>query len=375
VLYVALVFSSIILITAVFAARGSDPAFYLFLTFGAAFSFGTIFLMFFFPPVAVQFLCLGVTVGLLRRYPRRGQSLAAPLVCAVTFVVYAIFLCGALPNYRETQRLLASFPYESMVERVPEPGPTSRTTALSLGTERRLDGLDEQVREESRRASFRTYSLKLLHSGTVWNFVNSPGFGQTRMHRPDATSLAAVSPRNSPVPQPVPRSQPAESAAPAQPRESTADEKGLKTMHVNSVVDFANPTGFGLITDRRHVAGFDSHAFSRLPEPSAPWHVETVDLVGLLLHAEPVAYVSADLPRMDELRKAPTRPLDAFEVAGLERLQAGDDLVLAEVDSRQRMLGSLRSARQCVQCHGGERGDLLGAFSYTLHKDPGAGRK
>ena len=30
------------------------------------------------------------------------------------------------------------------------------------------------------------------------------------------------------------------------------------------------------------------------------------------------------------------------------------------------MLGAIRSAKQCVQCHGGQRGDLLGAFSYTL---------
>jgi hypothetical protein len=26
--------------------------------------------------------------------------------------------------------------------------------------------------------------------------------------------------------------------------------------------------------------------------------------------------------------------------------------------------------KQCVSCHGGERGDLLGAFSYSLRRQP-----
>ena len=85
-----------------------------------------------------------------------------------------------------------------------------------------------------------------------------------------------------------------------------------------------------------------------------------------MLHEKPVAYVSANLPRMDELKKAPTRPLDRFESGGLEKLRGGEDLVTAEAGANLRMLGAIRSARQCVDCHGGRRGDLLGAFSYTL---------
>jgi hypothetical protein len=30
------------------------------------------------------------------------------------------------------------------------------------------------------------------------------------------------------------------------------------------------------------------------------------------------------------------------------------------------MLGAIRSTRQCLSCHGGNRGDLLGAFSYVF---------
>jgi len=32
------------------------------------------------------------------------------------------------------------------------------------------------------------------------------------------------------------------------------------------------------------------------------------------------------------------------------------------------MLGATYGAKQCVACHGGERGDLLGVFSYTLQR-------
>ena len=50
----------------------------------------------------------------------------------------------------------------------------------------------------------------------------------------------------------------------------------------------------------------------------------------------------------------------------LEKLRAGEDLVVADAGVNLRILGAIRSARQCVDCHGGKRGDLLGAFSYSL---------
>jgi hypothetical protein len=81
-----------------------------------------------------------------------------------------------------------------------------------------------------------------------------------------------------------------------------------------------------------------------------------------------VVYVSENLPRMEELRGAPTRPLDGFEASALEKLRRGEALLVADAPGGVRMLGALRSVKQCVDCHGGERGDLLGAFSYTLRR-------
>ena len=54
----------------------------------------------------------------------------------------------------------------------------------------------------------------------------------------------------------------------------------------------------------------------------------------------------------------------------LEKLRGGEDLVVADAGVNLRMLGAIRSAEKCVDCHGGKRGDLLGAFSYSLAGRP-----
>jgi len=326
--------------------------------------------------VITQFLALVIVVGVLRRMPRQGRRLALPLTLGVSVVIYGAFVAHAALAYREVSGWLAQYPLESLEERLPEPR-TGWRSPLSRAADKRLSRLEDRVLETqtSDRPYLRRGALWALHSAWVRRFVNSPGFGVTRMRRLSESDFEHDPARDSAIPQPVPRTEPAESSAAVTPRPLQLLEEAFEGMHLASVADFANPGGFGAVLDRQHVAGFEPHAFSKLPTATAAWQVETIDLIGLLIHEEPVAYVSANLPRMDQLREAATRPLDAFEAAGLKQLQGEEDLVIAEVDSRQRMLGSLRSARQCVQCHGGERGDLLGAFSYTLRKAPGAGRK
>src|SRR5262249_35164407 len=134
----------------------------------------------------------------------------------------------------------------------------------------------------------------------------------------------------------------------------------LWSMHRFGVADFVNPNGFGFFKDRRHVAGFQPHRFSQAPQPAERWALLTLDLGGLVLHDEPVAYVSAHLPRMEELRGAPTRPLDPFEALGLKALRRGEDLFVRDTAEVRRVLGAVRNTRQCLSCHGGERGELLG---------------
>jgi hypothetical protein len=150
-----------------------------------------------------------------------------------------------------------------------------------------------------------------------------------------------------------------------------ADESPLGRLHEAGVGDFASAWGFGYFKDRRHVAGFEPHRFRQVPELwGQPWRVQTLDLVGLLLNDEPRVYVSAQLPKMDRRHGTPTRSLDRFEAVALTAIQGGDDLFIARDGATARMVGAIRSAKQCVACHGGERGDLLGAFTYTLRLDP-----
>ena len=134
------------------------------------------------------------------------------------------------------------------------------------------------------------------------------------------------------------------------------------------MIDFVNPKGFGYVKSRSQVAGFRPHRFSFVPA-AGTWAVDSLELVGILVHADPAVYVSEHLPRMDELSKAKTRTLDAFEKEGLAVLEKGEDLFVRGNVDKARMMGAIRNAKQCVECHGGNRGDLLGAFSYRLRKN------
>lgn len=273
----------------------------------------------------------------------------------------------------EDQRQLASFrkefPFQAVNERLTNAPRWGE--AISDEAKRRLDQIEKQIQKKSSwdfhpDLSVRSYVLKQLHEETVRTFVNSPGFGQGRMDlRPNRYFLNFRRRKNSPIVQRHPHSFSAE-AAESERWQPTSQALELDELHRESVVDFANPDGFGYVKDREHVAGFQSHQFGEKPRGT----VATVELVGLLLHPEPVVYVSPHLPNMEELRGAPTRGLDRFEAAGLEAIQKGEDLFVGQTPSGTRMMGAIRSAKQCLQCHEGKRGDLLGAFSYRLEANP-----
>jgi hypothetical protein len=139
----------------------------------------------------------------------------------------------------------------------------------------------------------------------------------------------------------------------------------LKALHFAGVRDFVNAKGFGYVKDRKYVAGFRPHQFSKAP-PVEKYRIKRLELVSLLMHHGAVVYVSKELPRMKELKKAATRSLTDFEIAGLSALQRGNDMFIREFGGAVHVVGALRSVSQCVECHGGDRGDLLGAFSYSL---------
>lgn len=111
------------------------------------------------------------------------------------------------------------------------------------------------------------------------------------------------------------------------------------------------------------------------PATEAPrdaiWLLTDMRLVSLLMHAEPMIYNSNHLPDMTELDASQTVPLDDFESRGLEQLYAGGHLETEATLNEIRMLGAIRCSKTCLKCHDAERGELLGAFTYTLtRKEP-----
>jgi hypothetical protein len=114
------------------------------------------------------------------------------------------------------------------------------------------------------------------------------------------------------------------------------------------------------------------------------WTIRDRQLVSLLKPNSPAVYVlrpvGKHIPRgaerfaADAAREngpAPqVRKLDDFEAAALATLREGKDLVVRTTPDEMRLLGAVRARDGCLKCHGCERGDLLGAFTYTLTTTP-----
>jgi hypothetical protein len=355
-LYVSLVCSGVILIAAVLAARyAKNPSWVAFFWALGAAALPLMFLMLALPAVWLQ---LGILTGGLLIAGAIGYSrqLLVPVSIAAVAIAYGVVGTSALREQRERDELRAQYPFESIESRLPQTIPPS-----SPGDTERLHRLEDAIEKQGR---WRSFSLERLHNSTVDKFVDSSGFGAARM---GPFELSEADLKGKPRPEtpeqgdyfrPTPKSA---EKLPARP-----DTVRLGKLHEDGFLDFVNPGGFGYVKDRRHVAGFLSHGFSKTPDPAGEWKVATLELVGLLQHPEPVVYVSSKLPRMDELKAAPTRPLDAFESTALKALREGADLHVSESPDDPRFLGAIRATKQCLACHGGERGALLGAFTYRL---------
>jgi hypothetical protein len=162
----------------------------------------------------------------------------------------------------------------------------------------------------------------------------------------------------------------------------------LRTLSDMSFDSFASRTRIGFIKDLDHVAGFEGHAVmfilpsiemheprqdyyygddeKPIADPTHFWQIRRMNLVSLLKFPQPAVYESKNVPAMQELAKAKTRPLDKFETDALQKLRDGEQIVVAAQTNRILMLGSLRATKRCLDCHAVQHGELLGAFSYEL---------
>ncbi len=322
------------------------------------------------------FLCLGspvvagvfgllVVALLIWQGVRTRLRTFLPLSLVAVAIPFGLVGREAVQKAAVYDKLREEYPFESLADRLPEPRAALRTPPASAAAQERFDWFEQKVESEAREWTFRANNLQRLHERSVNTFVNSPGFGAVRMMR-DGISKTTLAERRDRGETPT---QPGSPAAwgHAEPFEPilVADREQLGALHTDGTLDFVNPQGWGYVKDRTRVAGFLSHRFSKVPEAKT-WRVQRIELVGLLKHPEPVVYLSDRLPAMAELRDTLTRPLDEFESAGVEAVRKGEDSFAARRGEVVRFVGGIRSAKQCVECHGGARGDLLGAFAYTL---------
>ena len=294
------------------------------------------------------------------------------------------------------EELRMRFPFESLADRLEyeaeglkawaKEGPPLRTTPATM---KRLSMLENPG--ESKGLPKRTLALIQLHTERVLRFVNSPGFGDGRMGGPPQPAFITLPtppltmeeleyPKGPPRPFATERVGDARRPTPDDAADAPG-EKRLAGLHEQGLFDFLEPAAFGYVKDREHVAGFESHQFRRMPQLDGPpkpdkadgkerWAVVRLELVSLLKHKGPVAYVTGVLPNMEDGDRAETRPLRPFEEKALMALREGDDLITETSGDHIRMVGSLRAGKQCLECHQVERGDLLGAFSWELQRQP-----
>jgi hypothetical protein len=318
------------------------------------------------PAISLQSIAIAVLFCFHRWLIPARPSVFFRLSLLIVVGLFAVSTWIALSSQRDLRK---QFPMESMAERVrlPKPGKPLAETPETKKWTLLETFLENDLQEHENRFWSRTNALRQLHEHTTDNFINSPGFGVTRMtagqmqparfeYRPETDVGVVQMEYSGPL---------SFSTEDLEKPYWSNNLDALKELHFGGLRDFVNSKGFGYIKARDQVAGFYPHEFSRMPDAES-LRVKRLELVSLLRYDQPMVYVSNELPRMKELKKAPTRSLSDFEAKGIQSIQSGEDLFVRETGQGIHMLGAIRSVEQCVKCHGGERGDLLGAFSYCL---------
>jgi len=361
----------------------------------------------------VLFLTLAIAV-VRRRWSWR-TFLALGL--ASTSAAYLVAAWLFLPTYRMRSEVRKQFPVESLRERLayepplsaPNAWPPSTIPAANAPVAAQLEAFEgmlwrqsvDDLLDESAASQLhqlgafgvrdRRGALLAEHTGFVHEFINTSGFGPMRLRGVRIDDAFLVLPPTRPIPIPEVNPAPSVSDSPSVPA-SRLPEQGklfrysLQDLHLNSLVDFASPAGYGFsvgylrrsLPDLDHWVGFQAHAFRKLPDtlkapdqPGVIWRLKSLELVSLLKQKTPHVYVSKNLPRMDELRAAPARDLTAFETEALQAIRKGESIHFHEDRNDLQMMGPLLAADKCTHCHNASQGDLLGAFTYHFVRDPG----
>jgi hypothetical protein len=326
--------------------------------------------------VSLALLINVVTLMLFGAYCARRPVLPRKtLVMCIAVCALISFVGGMLPGISQNHQLQAirtEFPIKSLVNRLSYER-RNRTTTLTLQLSPVVLTKLSRDEQELSAGSYREWQFKRIHERNFELFSRSIGFGIGRMMEPDANYLRKPPLRDI-------RFDEVEVVSSEEPfsywrkayEDSNSEEP--EQLHVFSRYDFLEPDSFGvMIESKDKVIGLIPHAMHHSPTAGlknhSTWTIERLELVSMLRFDEPRVYVLDHLPRMDQLSSdsVTTRMLDDFERSSLEKLRTDEDVVVAREHNKYRMLGSLRAATQCTNCHNVERGELLGAFSYAIN--------
>jgi hypothetical protein len=334
----------------------------------------------FFQALATLVLVCFVLVCGLRSKWAIATAVLLPLVANYAYVGKATAEAVA-----HIEGLRERFPIVSLDSRLQYEGDRSPPVAPPANAEMKLTPDVEKrlaEREVVKPNGFRYRGLAALHDDVSDEFVRAIGFGIERM--PTVTRMIDIPNRTEAASLPAPSTESYPSADPQLVAPQAAVARPTKAQayatHQSAEQEFLDRERMGYVESREHTVGFEPHAFVKAAQfrdenkteyrgnwpVNSDWKIARLELVSVIKHDPPVAYVSKDLPKMDELKDAPTRSLDAFELGALSKLRRDDDVVVEESAGGVRMLGALRAGTDCLTCHRGARGDLLGAFSYEL---------
>ena len=358
-------------------------------TLGVTFSFLGPLLLGAFSLVSIPAaLFLTTMICSIRQLSRKAGSL---WIGAASLAVVAGFACWWASIEWQLNHLLENHPVTSLADRLEYERDFRTTTEInrnrwfetygnSNDTIRSFDQLldDEYMRIDGNTRVRSFDSLLSAHRSINLQFQLAAGFGFLRTRTLPYRYWRIDVPKRSLLPQP----KICDPYSSSEFEETTAGVD-YAPWHRQNLVDFAHPATLGFVDwdgnnrrpDLTRVVGFQPHAFGSNPKPPTTsgdehgsWQIVSLSLMSLLKQRPAAVYVSENLPNMDELANVPTRPLDDFEAVALGKLQNGEELVVKGNSAHIRMLGSIRAAVQCQQCHQVERGTLLGAFSYRLNR-------
>jgi len=149
----------------------------------------------------------------------------------------------------------------------------------------------------------------------------------------------------------------------------------FEKIHEQYVDRFVKSEGFGV----KRIASMEDMVMSagQFSLDGVAFRVTQMQLISLLKNNPPAVYETVlsrkGPPELrpvneilkDKIKDYTVRPLTPEEQTALAGLKEGKNLVHIEGG----MVGAIRATTSCLQCHKGQEGDLLGAFSYSVVRE------